>query len=655
MEHAQTDGGPRLLVQLVEQRHERGAGAVELPVAGEDAAVLVAVAVAQHHILLGARACHQGLDAGQGVEGTHDGRGIAQVLDGLEQRHDDQVAGGVAERSAVPPRASERPLGGTRGRASAGRWGAIAQGAAQQADLLLQQQRLEQVAHRLGVADDVVADRRRAVARAGTSRGREDRELALRERRIGGVGNAQRACVVQQAQEQCLLGFLGQRRVIGLDARGGQQLGDHGLMLVGALAQVHRGEMEAEHLDCADQRPEALAHQGRAVLVEERFLDGAQVCQEFLGMGIGVLRRDRMARCLTAAEFAQRRRQARVDAGERPAVGFVLAVLAVVGRALCQRLHLHRHVHQRRRQRQLAAKVVHLGQVVAQRQLGLAAHGVLEALGRHVGIAVAVAADPLAHAQERRDVAAAQGLFELGVDARDLAQEGGLVVAQRILDLVGHGELGEAQQPRLPELEHARAQAALVLRHGDRRQRVPGTGEALLAQLDVVALGQQLRDGTLGIEDALALHFRRMGSEHRRYVAVRQRLHHRCGRDARLPDARERHLQAAGSVLALALGLGAAADLVPVLGQVCQVAEVGEGADHAHGLGRAQSLEEVLERAVGCMVGVAPEGDGERADLLYQRERFLALLFADHVAEDASEQADVVDQRLFVAVAALGG
>jgi hypothetical protein len=295
---------------------------------------------------------------------------------------------------------------------------------------------------------------------------------------------------------------------------------------------------------------------------------------------------------------------------------------------------------------------MHFGQVVAQRQFGLAAQRVVEGFGRDVGIAVAVAPDPLAHAQEGRDGALAQRCFEVGIDARDLAQEGGLVVAQRVLDLVGHGELGEAQQPRLPELRDARAHLALVLGVLARRQRVLLSGEGMLAQPDLVARREQLCDGALGVEDALALHLGRMGGEHRRHVAVRERLHHGFGRDARLADACEGDLEAAFGVLAGALGLGAAPDLVPVLGQVRQMAEVGEGADHAYRLGRAQSLEQVLERAVGRMVGIAAEGYRERADLLDQRIAVLALLLADHVAEDAAEQADVLDQRLFVAVAA---
>jgi succinyl-CoA synthetase alpha subunit len=86
--------------------------------------------------------------------------------------------------------------------------------------------------------------------------------------------------------------------------------------------------------------------------------------------------------------------------------------------------------------------------------------------------------------------------------------------------------------------------------------------------------------------------------------------------------------------------------VVPVFGQVGQVAEVGEGADHAHRAVAAQALEQLLQRLVGRLVGVAAERHRELADLLDQVVRSLAFLLADHIAQDATEQADVVDQGL---------
>ena len=53
------------------------------------------------------------------------------------------------------------------------------------------------------------------------------------------------------------------------------------------------------------------------------------------------------------------------------------------------------------------------------------------------------------------------------------------------------------------------------------------------------------------------------------------------------------------------------------------------------------------------VVVVAAEGDGELADLLDQLVGFGAFLLADHIAEDAAQQADVFDQGAFVVFGAL--
>ena len=101
--------------------------------------------------------------------------------------------------------------------------------------------------------------------------------------------------------------------------------------------------------------------------------------------------------------------------------------------------------------------------------------------------------------------------------------------------------------------------------------------------------------------------------------------------------------------LAGALGIGAAADVVPVLGQVGQVAEIGEGADHAHRLGRADSaLSRFLSARSAAWSASRRKATDSVRIFSTSSIALLALLLADHVAEDAAEQADVVDQRLFV-------
>ncbi|MNV30605.1 hypothetical protein D3C71_1218820 [compost metagenome] len=235
MEHAQLDavaGG-----EFVEEFDKGDFSAVQLPVAGEDAAVFVAVAVAEHDVLLATAALHQRRHAGQCIELAHDGRGVAQVFDGFEQRHHDEVVLGLG-----------------------------VQGSIHQAHFLLQQQHFEQVAHRFGVADDVVADGFVAEALAHDAGGFEDGQLALCMGRVFGTHHAQGAGVVQQLDQQGTLGGLLQAGVVGLNARLGQQLGHHFFVFVRALAQIHRGQVKAEHLHGADQRVQALCGQGFAVV-----------------------------------------------------------------------------------------------------------------------------------------------------------------------------------------------------------------------------------------------------------------------------------------------------------------------------------------------------------------------------------------------------
>jgi hypothetical protein len=160
-------------------------------------------------------------------------------------------------------------------------------------------------------------------------------------------------------------------------------------------------------------------------------------------------------------------------------------------------------------------------------------------------------------------------------------------------------------------------------------------GAASAPRPDVVARGQQLRDVALGVQDALALHFGRVGGQHRRHISCGQGLATVLRRDAGPAQARQRHVDAAFLRVAGALVDGAAADVVAVFGQVGQVAEIGEGADHAHRLVAAQALEQLLERRSASWSAWRRKGDRQLADLLDQLEGVHAVLVADHVTQDA--------------------
>ena len=315
MKHAQLD--VVRIGKLVEQLHQRDLGPVQLPVAGEDSAVLVAVAVAQHDVLLGTRPLHQLRDSGQCIELAHDGSRVAQVRDRLEQGHNDQFRGcHVVQRSA------------------------------QQSDLLLQQQHLQQVAHRFGVADDVVPNRLGAELLAHPPRHFKDRDLVLAVLRISCPYDPQRPRIGEQIHQQLALVRFRHLAVVSLHPGGRQQLRDDQLMLVRALPQVHRRQVEAEHLHRAHQRVQSLRHKRLGVVRQQRGADGAQVGQEIFRASVCILRRDRMAGRIAAGEGLERRGQPRVDARQGPSVWFILAMLVGVGRALGQRLHLGRYTDQ---------------------------------------------------------------------------------------------------------------------------------------------------------------------------------------------------------------------------------------------------------------------------------------------------------------------
>ena len=190
--------------------------------------------------------------------------------------------------------------------------------------------------------------------------------------RVVGTDYAQRTCVVELAQQQGAAGVFIERAVVGFDACGRQQLGHDALVLVRALAQVDRGEVEAEHLSRAHQGLQTWHHERLRMVRDQRGFDRAQVGKELGGRVVGVLRRHGVAQGLGAGEFLQRGGQARVHADQGAAVGFILAVGVLVGRALGQRLHRGRDRRQHLRHRQLAAQVVHLGEVEAQHGLALA-------------------------------------------------------------------------------------------------------------------------------------------------------------------------------------------------------------------------------------------------------------------------------------------
>ena len=226
----------------------------------------------------------------------------------------------------------------------------------------------------------------------------KDAQLGHAVGAVGMVRDAQGAGVVQHLHQQGLPGCFIQLGVVGFQARHFQQLGHHQFVLVRALAQINCRQMETKHLHRTHQRTQSWHRQGLGVLRGEGFVQGAQIGQQAVGIGVGVLRRQGVPCSFFAGEVRQGGGQARIHKGQAASIGLVLPVGVGVGRRICQGLQGGRHAHQHGRGGQLAAQPMDFSQVVAQRHLALALHGVMQSIGVDIGVAIAVAAHPLAHA-----------------------------------------------------------------------------------------------------------------------------------------------------------------------------------------------------------------------------------------------------------------
>jgi hypothetical protein len=157
---------------------------------------------------------------------------------------------------------------------------------------------------------------------------------------------------------------------------------------------------------------------------------------------------------------------------------------------------------------------MHFGEVVLERDAALRANRVRKRCRVDIRIAVAIAADPRAHLQERRHARGFDAEFpqdqdlERTVEPRDLVQKRVPVVREAVVDLVFHLQPRHAKHRRLPQLEHRRVQAECEFIRLVGRQRRP------------VPPRQQPRDLPLYVENALALDLGRVCRQHGAYSRV---------------------------------------------------------------------------------------------------------------------------------------
>ena len=414
----------------------------------------------------------------------------------------------------------------------------------------------------------------------------------------------------------------------------------------GVLPQVQSAEVEAEDVDGAAQPGQPVVGQGPRTVAAQRGVDRVELGQQ-LGRGrVGRPLDPRRGARHRAEHLLGGRAQPGVDAVERPPVGLVGAERRPVARGLGQRGELGGRGDQPVGHRQLDRQPRHLGQVVAQRGLGLPGGGPAQRVGGDERVAVPVAADPRTRSQQRPleqrhpGPALPQRRAQLRVQRGHHLEQRQLVVAQRLVDLVGQPEPRQPQQRGLPQREH----------------RPPEPGRPLplveLARRGAVPLAHQLGDLLLHRRDRRAAHLGGVRGDHRAHQRTGQLAGHHLRVEVGLLQQPEGRGEAA--LLRrrpLAPVVAPAPLVVQVLGEVGQQREVAERPDHVVGAAHVepgQPLRQLL--AVHLR---AADAEGLHAGRLDQLQDVVPGLLADHLPEHPAQQPDVLPQGQLVG--ALGG
>ena len=313
-----------------------------------------------------------------------------------------------------------------------------------------------------------------------------------------------------------------------------------------------------------------------------------------------------------------------------------------------QRQQLRGRRHQLRGQRQLAAETVNFVEVVREDDASLRSNRMLQRLGDHVGIAVAIAADPGAETQERRQVqlvaraeALSQISFQRGIELGHLGQKCVAVIGEPIVDFVEDAQLGQSQHRRLPQSQHFAIEPDL--------QRIRLVGR----QNDAVAPLQQPRDLALAIENAFPLHLGGMRGQHRAHQRIVEPARKRAATDPRLRQPIERVQETSDLRCGARQRMDAAAAvLMHVLGDVHQMREIRKRPHDIEGLGDRELVEQRIQLAFddGSLLRArAPKTNGGLPDRFDAREALLAGLRAQYVAQYAAEEARVfLEGKVFI-------
>lgn len=358
----------------------------------------------------------------------------------------------------------------------------------------------------------------------------------------------------------------------------------------GVLAHVQGRQVEAEAVDGPDQVRQGALGEHLAVLGDQAVLQHLQIGLQLVGARIGRAAEGRHAG-RAAGQAGIGRRQPRIDAGERSAIGLVGPVQRGVGGTIGQGLQLRRGLGQAGGDRKLGAQVVDARQVTVQGRARLTGEGVAHDVGGDKGVSVAVAPHPGADAQEARQLSPGHQPAPPGVDLGQFGQEAPLEIGDSVLDLVCDPQLHAAQQPGAPDDGDLPDQFALIARPGGFVRRVVGL--------------QGLHDGVGAVQQALAPHLAGVGGDHRGDHRVGQQV----GDLLRTDPGVGQTAHGAGQGVGAALALAPAAALDLVLGDVGDLQEAGEGMGEPHGVGQGEFAQPGFDRVAARLRAVAVQGD----------------------------------------------
>ncbi len=565
-------------------------GAVDLPLAGGDAAELGGVGVAEHDLLDVAAQRDQAPVGRVGEHVLEDGVGGAQLVGGLQEGDDTDLG----------PAGVEVDESGLAGEDGGG----------------------EDVVGALAHGDDVGLDDLGSEDFEGALDRLEDAEGLGAGRVDGGRGGCERAAGAQFLGEELGPVFAGHVGVApGFLAEAVEELAEGVVVGVGVFADVHGGELEAEGGQGADGAAHAAVGEECAAVLAQGGLDEPEVGEQFAGAEVvaAVLVRGALGEALLGVL------QLLPDAGGLEAVGLLGVEALVAGADLGQPLQVGLEGLEEfvggagvadGVGEQAAQFVDHL-QGVVDAVFVLEDEDVPGDLGGDVGVAVAVAADPGAEGE------GAGVVGELDADALQFGGE----VLQDVADGVG-----------VQLVEVVDGVAGLVGGLGTYDAQFVGLPDEVdvLGEADVVAAAVGVEDGGVQergdapelVEDRTARGLGGVCREHRANVEVLDGLPQVLG--VGVLEA----VGGAGEQAALGGAPGAQlAAAVHLFGDVGQVEVGGEGSDQLGGglqFGAAQQL--------GGGLAVL---SGEAADLLDQFQEVGAFLPYEGLAQEVTQSPDV--------------